>query len=237
MDPAFETRLQHEGVVFTRRDATLLRAVDRTGSMNRAADELGRSYSRTHQRLDLLEDAFGPLIDRQRGGPSGGGSTLTDDAFDLLARFERLREGYTSIAETAESVLSGTVENRAGELGTVQTEAGRVRSLVPPDVDTVQVSVRADAVTLHDPTNSPPEDATSARNRLIGNVVEIDRGESISMVTVDVGAAKPLFALVTEDSRERLSLDTGTDIQASFKATATRATGREHHGSTEVDSD
>ncbi len=226
MDAGFDAQLRADEVAFDERDARLLRVVDEAGSLNAAADDLGRSYSRAHGRLTDLEDAFGDLVERQRGGESGGGSKLTARADELLARFDRLRAGYSSVAETAEAVLEGTVEERTGELGTVSTAAGRVRALVPPGVDDVQVSLRADTVTLHDPDEAPDAGATSARNRFAGEVTAIDRGEAVSRVTVDVGAEGPLLALVTEESRERLALDVGAEVVASFKATATRATPR-----------
>ncbi|MEF8801819.1 MAG: TOBE domain-containing protein [Halolamina sp.] len=226
MDAEFDAQLRADDVAFDGRDAALLRAVDDAGSLNAAAETLGRSYSRAHGRLTDLEAAFGDLVERRRGGESGGGSTLTARAHELLARFDRLRAGYSSVAETAEAVLDGTVEERNGELGTVSTAAGRVRALVPPGAEAVQVSLRADTVTLHDPAEMPDESATSARNRFDGEVTAIDRGEAISRVTVDVGADAPLAALVTEESRERLSLATGRQVVASFKATATRATAK-----------
>jgi molybdate transport system regulatory protein len=228
MDADFDARLETDEVAFTDRDAALLRQIDTSGSLNRAADELGRSYSRAHKQVKALEVVFGPLVESQRGGQSGGGSTLTNRARELLAKFERLQAGYSSVAETSEAVLDGTVATRDGELGTVSTAVGTVKAIVPPNSDTVQVSIRADAVTLHDPQNSPPGDATSARNRFAGTVVEIRHGETVSHVTVDIGADEHLFALVTEASRERLNLAPGKDVVASFKATATRATAGQH---------
>ncbi|GAA0659027.1 TOBE domain-containing protein [Salarchaeum japonicum] len=226
MDADFDARLRADGVTLTERDARLLETVDETASIHAAADELGRSYSRSHARITDLEAAFGPLVERQRGGSGGGGSRLTENARKTLARFDRLRAGYASIADTAEAVLDGTVEARDGELGTVETAAGRVRALVPPDADAVQVCLRADAVTLHDPADAPDADATSARNRFEGTIASIDRGEAVSLVAVAVGTGTPVFALVTEESRERLDLRAGRSVVASFKATATRATRR-----------
>lgn len=226
MDAGFDAQLRADTVEFTQKDASLLEAVDEIGSIHKAADDLGRSYSRSHQRITALEDAFGTLVERQRGGSGGGGSTLTENAQELLSRFERLRTGYSSVAETTEAVLEGTVTTRTGELGTVTTAAGKVRAIVPPNTDTVQVGLRADTVTLHDPDETPTESATSARNRFEGHVLTIDRGDAISLVSVDVGAEEPLCALVTEDSRERLELKPDCQIVASFKATATHATPR-----------
>ncbi|MFB6085615.1 MAG: TOBE domain-containing protein [Halodesulfurarchaeum sp.] len=226
MDAGFAAQLRADDVEFTERDANLLRAVDEIGSIHKASDELGRSYSRCHQRVTALEEAFGTLVERQRGGSDGGGSTLTDQAHELLATFERLQTGFSSVAETKEAVLEGTVLDRTGELGVVETEAGEVRAIVPAKGESVQVGLRADAVTLHDPEDVPAENATSARNRFDGRVSDIEEGEVISQVTLDVGAESPLFALVTENSKEKLGLDPGTQIVASFKATATRATAR-----------
>ena len=226
MDAGFDATLRADGVAFAERDAELLRAIDDAGSLNAAASALGRSYSRAHDRLTELEAAFGSLVERQRGGSGGGGSALTDRAHELLAAFDRLRAGYAAIAETTETVLDGEVVNRDGELGTVETAAGTVRALVPPDADAVEVVLRADAVTLHDPTDAPAGSETSARNRFSGEVVGVDRGEAVCRVSVAVGADAPLVTLVTEESRERLDIEPGRTVVASFKATATRATPR-----------
>lgn len=224
MDAGFEARLQGDEVAFTADDATLLRAIDDAGSLNRAADDLGRSYAHAHRRLKSLEADFGPLVDPRRGGSAGGGTTLTANARDVLARFDRLHTGYAAVAGTREAVLAGTVTERTGELGTVETDAGTLRAIVPPTGAAVQVSVRADAVTLTDPDDAPEPDATTARNRFAGTVSAIDTGQVVSRVTVDVGAEMPLFALVTQESMDRLALAVGRPVVASFKATATHAT-------------
>ncbi|WP_137284449.1 TOBE domain-containing protein [Halorussus salinisoli] len=226
MDAGFEAHLRADGVEFDAADAELLRTIDAEGSLNRAADALGRSYSRAHQRLTALEDALGPLVVRQRGGSGGGGSDLTDEARDLLARFERLRSEFTGTAEVEETVLSGRVVAREGELATVETDAGQVRALAPA-ADAVNVAIRADAVTLSAPDDAPPEEATSARNRFVGTVAAIDAGAQVARVLVDVGADAPLAAIVTVSSIEKLDLREESEVVASFKATATRASPRE----------
>jgi molybdate transport system regulatory protein len=224
MDAGFEAHLRADGVEFDADDAELLRAVDEAGSLNRAADDLGRSYSRAHQRLTALEDALGPLVARQRGGSGGGGSELTEAARELLGRFERLRAEFTGTAEVEETVLSGRVVAREGELATVETSAGRVRALAPEaGTDAVQVAVRADAVTLHAPDDAPAAEATSARNRFSGTVIAIDVGERVARVLVDADEDATLAALVTTSSVETLDLRAGLEVVASFKATATRA--------------
>ena len=241
MDAGVEARLRAGGVTFGAADAELLWAVADHGSVSGAAESLGRSRARALNRLEELEDAFGSLVERQRGGADGGGSRLTSGARTLLARFDRLRAAVSGTAAVPETVLDGRVVGRDGEVGMIGTDAGTVRALLvddgptggpsateaPPDIDPgarVQVSVRADAVTIHDPADAPPGGATSARNRFSGTVERVDPGEAIARVSVDVGAGDPLRALVTEDSSERLGLEAGTAIVAAFKTTATRAT-------------
>ena len=241
MDAGVEARLQAGDVTFGGADAELLRAVAEHGSVSEAAETLGRSRARALNRLENLEDAFDPLVERRRGGADGGGSRLTADARTLLARFDRLRAALSGTAGVPETVLEGRVVDRDGEVGVIETDAGTVRALLVERSPTeegpgtessteldpesrVQVSVRADAVTLHDPADAPRGGATSARNRCSGTVARVDAGEAIAHVSVDVGAGDPLRALVTEDSLERLGLEAGTAIVAAFKTTATRAT-------------
>lgn len=220
--PAFDVSLRRGGVEFTGRDVALLEAVDEYGSIHRAAGELGRSYSRAQRRIVELEEAFGDLVERTRGGESGGGSTVTPRARMLRDRYERLRVEVGGVAETAETVLPGTVVDREGRLATVETAAGTLRGLVPGDGTETRLVVRADAVTLHDPAASPAADATSARNRLEGQVTAVEGEKGVFSVAIDVGAAEDLSAIVTAASVERLDLKPGASVVASFKATATR---------------
>jgi molybdate transport system regulatory protein len=214
-------------VRFAERDVELLRAVYEHGSLNKAASTLGRSYSRSQQRVVKLEEAFGELVIRQRGGSGGGGSSLTETAQALLAEFDRLESELTGVADVAESLLGGTVVERAGELGTVETAAGPVRAIVPPNSEDVRLAIRADTIVLHEPGSV--SDATSARNHFRGEVREIVMGDALARVVLDIDADTDLLALVTQTSIDTLNLSAGATAVASFKATATRAypeTGR-----------
>jgi len=222
MDSEFETRLSVDGATVDERDVELLRGVDEHGSIHAAAEALDRSYARMQQRIVDLEDTVGPLVERRRGGAGGGGSELTESARRLLQQYDRLETAFEGVASVDESVFSGTVVDRAGELATVDTATGSIRALVPPDANAVSVSIRSDAVTLTDPADSPDSAETSARNRFEGTVSAVEEGESVASVEVDVGAETPLRALVTRNSVEKLGLDPGRAVVASFKATATR---------------
>jgi molybdate transport system regulatory protein len=240
----FDARLGEGDVTLTERDVRLLRRIEDCGSINAAATDLGRSYSRAQRRVVELESAFGELVERQRGGASGGGSRLTDRATDLLSQYDRLCVEFANVVETRETVLSGTVVAVDGDLVSVDTSAGTIRAVVPGDRSEdesadargsdrdgaeVRLTIRADAVTLHAPDHDRDPNGTSARNRLPGTVSAVEPGESVAVVTVDLGTAIPLSAIVTEESVDRLSLSPGRDVVASFKATATHGVvvGRE----------
>ena len=212
-----------DGVEFDARDATLFREIDRTHSVAAASTALGRSRARALSRIEALEGAFGELVERSRGGTGGGGSRLTENARDLLGRFDRLRAALTATAQVPETVLEGTVETVTGELAEVATDVGSVRGRhdgATPG-ETIQVRVGADAITVLGPGADADPDSTSARNRLTGRISAIDRGETVSTVGIDVGGTT-FRALLTEDSAARLGLETGQEAEFTWKATATR---------------
>ncbi|MEZ3166725.1 ABC transporter [Halorubrum ejinorense] len=202
--------LIENGVEFDGRDAALLRAVDATGSVAGAASELGRSRARALSRIEALEDAYGTLVERRRGGEGGGGSRLAASGRALLDRYDRLQAVLAATAAVPETVLDGTVTAVDGELAVVDTPVGELSGLhggagtgdsdgdgggEPSDDaavtvgDAVQVRVGADAVTVNDAANAVDPDATSARNRLAGRVSRVDPGETVSTVRIGVEAA------------------------------------------------
>lgn len=215
--------IEIDDVTVDERDVEALRGIAEHGSMHRAADELGRSYARIQQRISELEETLGPLVTRERGGKGGGGSTLTADAHDLLARFDRLRAEFAGLSRAEESVFSGTLVDRDGMLGTVETAAGSLRAIASTDAEAVQVSVRSDAIGLTTPDEAPQPTETSVRNQFRGTVTDIESTGGICRVTVTVEGDTPLRTLVTQTSLDTLGLAEGDTVIASFKATATRA--------------
>jgi len=65
----------------------LLRAVATTGSINKAAKEIGLSYKATWERVETINNLSPtPLIKRQTGGSGGGGTVLTETGHVFLKR-------------------------------------------------------------------------------------------------------------------------------------------------------
>ncbi len=80
--------------------ARLLRGVARTGSLRKAAAELGMSYNKAWWNIRTMEERLGfALLVRSTGGAAGGGSTLTPEAVDLLVRFDAVQREAATVLE------------------------------------------------------------------------------------------------------------------------------------------
>lgn len=76
---------------FNRDTVTLLRQIDRLGSVHEASDRTGISYSKAWQLIRDAEKGFGrQLVERSAGGKSGGEAHLTKDGCDLVFLYGEL---------------------------------------------------------------------------------------------------------------------------------------------------
>ncbi len=70
----------------------LLRALGRTGSISKAARELGMPYKRAWLLLDTLNQGFGqPVAETVIGGKGGGGARLTPLGVRLVVAYDKLQ--------------------------------------------------------------------------------------------------------------------------------------------------
>ncbi len=70
----------------------LLKAVEKHGSIQKAADELGRSYRKAWGDIKRAEEGLGrQLVIKIRGGTSGGSTQLTDFGLQLLKAWKSYR--------------------------------------------------------------------------------------------------------------------------------------------------
>lgn len=86
--------------VFGRGRRFLLQAIDRYGSINRAAKEINISYRKAWSYIKAMEERLGiKLVERQAGGRNGGGARLTEEARDFLRKYETLEEGIRELVD------------------------------------------------------------------------------------------------------------------------------------------
>ncbi len=93
---------------FSRGRMELFRTIERVGSINRAARDLGISYRKAWGHIKAMEERVGvPLVITQVGGSEGGGSSLTPEADRLLKKYNSLEKGI-------EKMLNGRFEKIFG---------------------------------------------------------------------------------------------------------------------------
>ncbi len=75
--------------VFGKGPYLLLLKVKEFGSLNKAANEMGMSYSKAFNVIKKCEKSFSKqFMTREIGGAKGGGSTLTEDGLKLIESYE-----------------------------------------------------------------------------------------------------------------------------------------------------
>ncbi|HHV38051.1 MAG TPA: LysR family transcriptional regulator [Tepidimicrobium sp.] len=75
--------------VFGKGPCTLLKMVEKLGSLNKAAKELNMSYSKAWGIINRAERLLGySLLETKTGGTGGGGSYLTDKAKILIKDYD-----------------------------------------------------------------------------------------------------------------------------------------------------
>ena len=80
--------------------ASLLRLVERTGSLQTAAAEMQMSYSKAWKIIRKAEGELGfPLMERRVGGAGGGSSSVSAGGKRFLERYERFRQEVQDAAQ------------------------------------------------------------------------------------------------------------------------------------------
>ena len=87
-------------VIFGTGRVRMLEAIDRLGSMNKAAKELNMSYRALWGRIKSTEERIGAkVLVTKPGGGKGCGSALTPTGKRLLENYKRLKERIIKVAD------------------------------------------------------------------------------------------------------------------------------------------
>lgn len=80
----------------------LLQALERTGSINKAAQSVGMQYRTAWQKICRLGNLLPyPLLSKRIGGSGGGGSVLTEEGKQLLDRIKLLQHEFSRFKQFA----------------------------------------------------------------------------------------------------------------------------------------
>jgi len=78
----------------------LLQRIDETGSIRRAAADMGMSYKKAWDMVAAVnKQAERPLVIPKVGGEKGGGSVITAEARELIAYHAQLRQRFLAFLE------------------------------------------------------------------------------------------------------------------------------------------
>ncbi len=80
----------------------LLKTISETGSLKAAMKKHKLSYRKTWDNLNRIEDILGfKIIERQRGGKTGGKTVLTPKGQAIVTAFENFYQKYDSFIQQA----------------------------------------------------------------------------------------------------------------------------------------
>ena len=85
----------------------LLEAIGRTGSISAAARSLGMSYRRAWLLIDEMNACMRrPAVATATGGVRGGGSRLTPEGVDVIARYRAIeKRAHSAVASELDALL------------------------------------------------------------------------------------------------------------------------------------
>ena len=190
-------------------DVRLLRELERTPNVVRAARAIGIRRDRAVYRLRRLGSLFGPVAAAVRGGVQGGSTRLTPLGRRLLARTRGDRPGSNR----------WTGAYRRGPPPSVDLGPGRRLEVTFPAREGARVTVEVDPDALIVALR-PAE--LSARNGLRATVERVRlRADGTALVTARWAGA-PVRAEVTVGSVRRLRLAPGRTVVLYAKAVSVR---------------
>ncbi len=80
----------------------LLKTISETGSLKVALEQHDLSYRKTWDNLRKIEEALGfSVIERQRGGKTGGNTTLTPKGQAIINAFDKFHEKHDNFLKEA----------------------------------------------------------------------------------------------------------------------------------------
>ena len=181
------------GAVLSESRIRLLEAIDRCGSLNRAAREVPLSYKAAWEALDTMNRlAPEPLVERLTGGRGGGGTRLTGYARQLVRLHRAMESSQQDILDRI-----GPVPD--------DVDAPTLRGLIR------RLGMRSSA------RNQFATRVTALSER--GGLVDV----RLQLGDAEAAASGPtLLATITPESAELLGMAPGREVWALVKAPAVR---------------
>lgn len=85
---------------------TLLEKIEQLGSINAAAKDMQMSYKKAWRLIEEMNQFFDePLVVKEQGGKSGGGTRLTEKGRRLVEEFRRIEKGLVDFLQKESSKI------------------------------------------------------------------------------------------------------------------------------------
>lgn len=123
--------------------AEILRAIKEHGSISAAARSLGMSYRFVWKYLKRMESVLGsPVVEKERGGKTGGGTKLTPLGESILEQYDSIEEYLKKISgkltDLEDREIKGIVKRVKvdGNSATVEIETSStiIKAIVEEDI-------------------------------------------------------------------------------------------------------
>lgn len=93
--------------------AELLERIAATGSIAAAGRQMGMSYKRAWSLVEEMNTLFGtPLVDAAKGGPGGGGASLTEAGARVLGAYRHLEQAAAEAVAADLAALQAALPSR-----------------------------------------------------------------------------------------------------------------------------
>ena len=94
--------------------AELLDRIAATGSMAAAGREMGMSYKRAWQLVEMMNEMFRePVVETSRGGAKGGGARVTETGKIVLNQYRQMENAMRTAGQVHISRLESLTVNTA----------------------------------------------------------------------------------------------------------------------------
>jgi len=198
---AWQARVQLDtplGAFMGAQRVALLEAIERHGSIARAAKAVGLGYKTAWEAVDAMNNlAAQPLVVRSSGGARGGGTTLTPYARRLIAFYRALEaEHQAAIARVQHWLAHSAGDDPQG----------------PHDVAAFQQLLRRWGM------------QSSARNQWAGRVIAVQAGALEAQVRVEIAPGVEIVGGMTQESAQRLRLQPGSEVLVLVKSSSVMLT-------------
>lgn len=198
---AWQARVQLDtplGAFMGAQRVALLEAIERHGSIARAAKAVALGYKAAWEAVDDMNNlAAQPLVVRSSGGARGGGTTLTPYARRLIAFYRALEaEHQAAIARVQHWLAHSAGDDPQG----------------PHDVAAFQQLLRRWGM------------QSSARNQWAGRVIAVQAGGLEAQVRVEIAPGVEIVGGITQESAQRLRLQPASEVLVLVKSSSVMLT-------------